>query len=111
MLFKNFFELCSSSIIWWLVGYAFAWGRDRGVFLGVTNFATASFNFRSTDFANFAYQWALAMVAGAIVLGPVSERITLWSAVIFNAIFIGWIYPLVVHWIWPGWLYNMGLID
>lgn len=52
------------------------------------------------------------MVASAIVLGPVAERITLWGIIIYNMIFIGWIYPVIVHWCWSGgWLQELGYVD
>lgn len=52
------------------------------------------------------------MVAAAIVLGPVAERITLWGIILYNMLFIGWIYPIIVHWSWSGgWLADMGYVD
>lgn len=51
------------------------------------------------------------MVASAIVLGAVAERITLWGMVLYNIFFIGWVYPVIVHWCWPGWLANMDYFD
>ena len=111
VLYKYFFELCTSTIIWWLVGYAFAWGTSQSEFLGASQFATDRFNFRTVDFANWSYHWALTMVVSAIVLGPVSERVNLWGIVIYNAFFVGWIYPVLVHWFWPGWLATLGYYD
>ena len=52
------------------------------------------------------------MVASAIVIGPVAERITLWGIILYNMFFIGWVYPIVVHWCWSnGWLQAMGYLD
>ena len=34
VLFKNFFDACVQTSMWWFVGYAFAWGEDTGTFIG-----------------------------------------------------------------------------
>lgn len=43
--------------MWWFTGYAFAYGRDKGMFLGVSNFATRYFenDFDAFNYINWVY--------------------------------------------------------
>lgn len=67
ILFKNCVDICTDSISWWFVGYAFAYGNDVGGFIGSSNFLTLDFEDDYEDYLQFLYQWAFAGTSATIV--------------------------------------------
>lgn len=45
ILFKNVFDIGFATLMWWFTGYAFAYGTNKGRFLGAgtNDFATSTF--------------------------------------------------------------------
>ena len=65
-----------------------------------------------TYWTDFMFQGMFAATAATIVSGAVAERIKLSSFLIFSAIYVAVIYPLVGSWGWGGgWLDAMGFHD
>ena len=62
ILLKNLFDISVGSILWYLVGYGFAYGSDAGEFIGTTQFAGTSDEFSARD---WFFQWAFAATVGA----------------------------------------------
>jgi len=50
-------------------------------------------------------------LAATIPLGAGSERWRLGASCASTAILAGWTYPLFAHWVWGGWLAQLGLLD
>jgi len=48
---------------------------------------------------------AVAMAANSIVSGGAAERMTFFGYMILSVFFSGWIYPIVIHWAYEGWLH------
>ena len=111
-LIKNALDLCVSTIAWWLLGYAFAFGESKGRFIGTTFFAADGIT-TGDEFNNWMFQWAFAGTAATIVSGCILERAKVWGYLLYAFFMITWIYPLIVHWCWnsEGWLKDMGYID
>ena len=62
--------------------------------------------------AKFFFQLVFAGTAATIVSGAVAERIKYVSFIVFSAILVAFIYPIVGHWIWGGgWLAQLGFWD
>ncbi|GMH35890.1 hypothetical protein BSKO_03758 [Bryopsis sp. KO-2023] len=107
ILLKNVLDACVSTIIWWSVGYSFAFG-ERGAasngFIGGTNFfmSNASDTNQKQFFAHWIFQWAFAATSGTIVSGAVAERCQFRAYLIYTMAITGFIYPVVVHWVWSG---------
>lgn len=108
VMFKNMLDICLGALVWWAVGYAFAFGGGAGVdgpFIGHTNFFLSN---RGGDrgYEDWFFQFAFAASSATIVSGAVAERASVWMYFAFNIVMTGFVYPVVVHWAWDpdGWL-------
>ncbi|PKQ37160.1 MAG: ammonia permease [Actinobacteria bacterium HGW-Actinobacteria-1] len=62
--------------------------------------------------AKFFFQLVFAGTAATIVSGAVAERIKYVSFIVFSFILVGFIYPIIGHWVWGGgWLQQLGFWD
>jgi ammonium transporter, Amt family len=80
-----------SSIVWWICGFALAFGG--GV---MTSRITGN------DAAFFFFQFVFCAVSLAIVWGTTLERIRFIAYPIYAIVFSALIYPLIAHWIFGG---------
>jgi len=71
-----------------------------------------SYNEGYTYWTDFLFQGMFAATAATIVSGAVAERIKLNSFLVFSAIYVGLVYPILGSWKWGGgWLDSMGFYD
>lgn len=116
ILMKNVLDASLGAVVWWAVGFGFAFGASQGGFIGGHSFFPGLGGLTETDgvseAAVFFFQWAFAATAATIVSGALAER-TKFSAYLFYTVFItGVIYPVVINWGWGGgWLGEMGFMD
>merc|ERR1719361_1650644 len=109
ILFKNLVDACLGAFVWLFFGWGFAYGHASGEsddindIIGTDDWALHE----SSDFINWFFQWAFAATAATIVSGSVAERVNLEAYFIYTIIITGFIYPVVVHWVWDGsgWLF------
>ncbi|MBE0429679.1 MAG: ammonium transporter [Thermoleophilia bacterium] len=120
---KILVNLAISAIVFWAVGFAIAFGAGSG-FAGASGwFMSAAPEAVDTTFASlswsaipistkFLFQFAFAAVSLAIVWGALLERTRMVVYFVFAVAFVGFIYPVVAHWIWGGgWLAELGKQD
>jgi Amt family ammonium transporter len=116
ILLKSVMDACLGGLVWYLIGYGFAYDADDGVnghsangFIGTgpSNFALSglkdwepSLGSSGYVWISFFFQYAFAAVAATIVSGAVAERCTLVGYLAYCVVIIGFIYPVVVHWVW-----------
>lgn len=119
ILLKNIFDASLAALLWWSVGYAFAFGQDSFGEDGTNGFiGTSGFFYQGrgsgddaspltqTPFAKghgkslWAFNWAFAGVAATIVSGAVAERCKFLAYVCYSMAITGFIYPVVVHVAW-----------
>jgi Amt family ammonium transporter len=112
-------------IAYWVAGFAFAFGDGGSLnpIIGLQGFFTdpgadvnatfAGLSWTAVPLsAKFLFQVAFALVSLAIVWGTMLERTKFAVYLVFAAVFAGFIYPTVSHWIWGGgWLTDLGMQD
>lgn len=122
-LMENFMDAALGGVIFWMVGYAIAYGNSIGGFIGASNFflgEMVSFVDGEAVYAigglpmsvDWFFQFAFAATAGTIATGAMAERTSYIGKMIYTIIAIAIIYPVVVHWTWGGgWLAQLGFAD
>ena len=108
ILFKNFVDFCFGSILFWLLGFGFMFGRNGEGFIGMPHFGDISFYESDLPVEGFLiFQTVFCATAATIVSGAMAER-TKFSMYCIYSVFISLlIYPISGHWTWGGgWLMN-----
>ena len=103
IIFKNFMDAALAAVVFWIFGFAFAYGvDDENGFIGSSNFALGE----NADYIGWFFQYAFSATATTIVSGAVAERTKLVAYMVYSIVISGFIYPVVVHWVWDadGWL-------
>src|ERR687888_481827 len=115
------FGICS--LVYWAVGFGFAFGDGNGV-IGTHGFlpsvgamlavGQAPFTFFTSipGAGAYLFEVVFAGVSLAIVWGAMAERAKLWVYFAFGVCFT-LIYSVTSHWIWHagGWLFGLGMQD
>lgn len=109
ILIKNLADLAVGAVVFYALGYGFAFGDGNG-FIGEANFFLQGDGFTSSDtrgaaydgltFAKFLLQWAKASTASTIISGAIAERVNLAAYLCYSCIMTAFIYPVVAHWAW-----------
>lgn len=114
---KTVFTVGITSIIFWLVGYAFIFGSQGNSLIGwgdyfLFDLKTVPEGATVAPTVMFLFQLAFAAISMSIAFGGFAERAKLSVYLIFAVIFSAVIYPVVAHWIWGGgWLADHGKQD
>ena len=112
-------NLSISSIVYWICGFAFAFGAATGFtnsLIGFTGFAPSFHPGSTMDLpsltastapaaAKFFFEFVFCAVSLAIVWGTMLERTKFIVYILFAIPFAGFIYPMISHWLFGGgWL-------
>jgi ammonium transporter, Amt family len=113
-----------AAIVYWAVGFAFAFGGPLGHVIGTHGFFLRDFGdpakaFPAMGFSDatveskWFFQMVFCAVSLAIVWGTTLERIKFGVYLIYGVVFSAIIYPLVSGWVFGGgWLQaNLGMQD
>eukprot|EP01025_Chloroclados_australasicus_P045062 TRINITY_DN4914_c1_g1_i2.p1 TRINITY_DN4914_c1_g1~~TRINITY_DN4914_c1_g1_i2.p1 ORF type:complete len:540 (+),score=48.63 TRINITY_DN4914_c1_g1_i2:117-1736(+) len=105
ILLKNAMDAAICCIMWWAIGYAFAFGKGNS-FIGWTYFFTSNYPNEVWFFADWFFNFAFAATTTTILSGAVAERCQIRTYLIYSALLSGVLYPVVAHWVWSpqGWL-------
>jgi Amt family ammonium transporter len=115
ILIKNVLDACIGCMAYFCFGYAISYGtKDSNSFSG--EFAGEGFFFLAkgdhdeafSSWHVFFFQWAFTAAAATITSGAMAERTAFQAYIAYSIILSGFVYPVVVHWIWDtaGWLCN-----
>ena len=120
-IMQSFFALALVSVIWVLIGYTLAFGKDIGGFIGGLEFwgfqgvgqAPSDVYATTTPHVGFAlYQMMFAIITPALITGAIAERMKFSAYVLFLGLWSILVYSPVAHWVWGGgWLFELGALD
>jgi len=109
------------SIQWVVVGYSLVFGKDvNGIIGGLNFFGLSGVGYAPSTYAPtiphlafMIFQATGAIIAPALILGSIVERIRFRTLVIFVLLWTTLVYDPVAHWVVGegGWLRNMGALD
>jgi Amt family ammonium transporter len=111
MVAKILVNFSVSSIVWWICGFAIAFGGaaklagDSGFLLGFGDKISGGLiagPLTGSGAAFFFFQFVFCAVSLAIVWGTTLERIKFIAYPIYGIVFSALIYPLIAHWIFGG---------
>jgi len=117
----SLFAMGLVSVIWAVIGYTLAFGRDVGGVIGGLDFAglsgvlgavtgTGTSAIPTSVFA--MYQGMFAIITVGLITGAVAERMKFKAYVIFAALWAVLVYSPLAHWVWGGgWLMRLGALD
>lgn len=121
---KILVNLAIASILYWAVGFAFAFGGDPGHVIGTHGFFLRDYGDPLKAFpimglsdatieSKFFFQFAFCAVSLAIVWGTTLERIKFGVYIVYAVVFSALIYPIASGWVFGGgWLQsNLGMQD
>ncbi|MCA9620748.1 MAG: hypothetical protein KC731_17110, partial [Myxococcales bacterium] len=117
VLLKNVGVVALGSLLFYAVGFGFMFGDGNAV-VGLSGFfpgddtVLAGVPKNLPLFVFLFFQLVFAATAATIVSGAVAERARLGTFVVFTAVAVAVVYPIVGHWIWGGgWLSTLGFHD
>lgn len=115
---KNLVDFCTSSLAFWVAGFAFMHGPTTAGLIGTEGFL---FNAHEQGWlwAFFFFQLVFCGTVTTLVSGAVAERMRFTGYLVTSLIVSLLIYPIVGHWMWgglaagqnTGWLNQLGFID
>jgi ammonium transporter, Amt family len=126
-LMQSFAITCVVTLLWWLIGYSWAFtpgtaslgGMPRVLFNGMTfmkdaNQLTVShlaLTIPETVYAMF--QLTFAIITPALIAGAFADRMKFSAMLIFMAVWSLVVYCPIAHWVWEpsGWLAVKGVLD
>jgi Amt family ammonium transporter len=126
-LMQSFAVTCVVTILWWLVGYSWAFtpgsaylgGKSRLLMNGMTvmkdaNKVTVShlaLTIPETVYAMF--QLTFAIITPALIAGAFADRMKFSAMLVFMSVWSLVVYCPIAHWVWEpsGWLAVKGVLD
>eukprot|EP00511_Aplanochytrium_stocchinoi_P000634 CAMPEP_0204823902 /NCGR_PEP_ID=MMETSP1346-20131115/1980_1 /ASSEMBLY_ACC=CAM_ASM_000771 /TAXON_ID=215587 /ORGANISM="Aplanochytrium stocchinoi, Strain GSBS06" /LENGTH=478 /DNA_ID=CAMNT_0051950777 /DNA_START=61 /DNA_END=1500 /DNA_ORIENTATION=+ len=104
ILFKNIGTVTIGGLMYYLIGYALAYGSQDDGFIGGDSgfFAGKSLETYGdgSQHTAFFFQFAFCVTAATIVSGAVAGRIALEAYFLIAAYLTAFVYPVVSHWVW-----------
>jgi Amt family ammonium transporter len=113
ILMKNFLDFALGSLFFFLVGYAFMFGKGNG-FIGLTGFGLEGAENPSGVplHAFWLFQACFCGAAATIVAGGMAGRMKFPAYLAYTAVVSAVVYPIIGHWVWGGgWLADLGFGD
>jgi Amt family ammonium transporter len=126
-LMQSFAVTCVVTILWWLIGYSWAFtpgsaylgGATRALLNGMTimkdaNKITVShlaLTIPETVYAMF--QLTFAIITPALIAGAFADRMKFSAMLLFMSVWSLVVYCPIAHWVWEpsGWLAVKGVLD
>jgi ammonium transporter, Amt family len=114
---KNMADYAIASLMFFVIGYGFMFGKSWHGLIGTSDFFLDSHDFTKLIF--FFFQLVFCATAATIVSGAVAERMKFKAYFFYSFAISMVIYPIFGHWVWggsfytdqAGWLEKLGYLD
>jgi ammonium transporter, Amt family len=126
-LMQSFAVTCIVTLLWWLIGYSWAFtpgsaylgGSSRALFNGMSfmhdaNKLTVSHLALTIPESVYAmFQLTFAIITPALIAGAFADRMKFSAMLIFMSAWSLIVYAPIAHWVWEpsGWLATKGVLD
>ncbi|MDE1924153.1 MAG: ammonium transporter [Gammaproteobacteria bacterium] len=126
-LMQSFAITCVVTILWWLIGYSWAFtpgspylgGASRFMFNGMLYMhdagkATVSHLALTIPESVYAmFQLTFAIITPALITGAFADRMKFSAMLVFMSVWSLVVYAPIAHWVWEpsGWLAAKGVLD
>jgi Amt family ammonium transporter len=105
IILKNLMDACMAAIMYYTLGWGLAGllEVEGNNFIGTSQYALGGID--PSSMYLWFFQYAFAAAACTIVSGALAERATFVAYLGYSVFIIGFVYPIVTHWIWStsGW--------
>jgi len=126
-LMQSFAITCIATLLWWFIGYSWAFTPGSGFLGGNSRFLMSGMTFMfeakkltvshlaltipETVYAMF--QMTFAIITPALICGAFAERMKFSAMLLFMAVWSLVVYAPIAHWVWEptGWLASRGILD
>jgi ammonium transporter, Amt family len=106
---KNFFDICVSTLAFYLCGYSFSTNANGGM---IGNGKFLALDFVDATYLDWFYKYSLCSASTTIVSGSLAERTFVDTYIIYSVLMTTVIYPVASSWILgDGWLSRLGFHD
>jgi Amt family ammonium transporter len=118
----SFVAMAVVGVQWVAFGYALAFGKSVGGFIGWdakylflqgVSLADQYADKQVPELVFIMFQGKFAIITPALISGAVAERVRFSSFLWFILLWTTFVYCPLAHWVWAdgGWLYKLGVLD
>jgi Amt family ammonium transporter len=127
-LMQSFAVTCVVTLLWWLIGYSWAFTPGSSAYLGgasrfLMNGMTVMKDANKVTVSHLAltipetvyamFQLTFAIITPALIAGSFADRMKFSSMLVFMSVWSLVVYCPIAHWVWEpsGWLAVKGVLD
>jgi Amt family ammonium transporter len=126
-LMQSFAITCVVTLLWWLIGYSWAFtpgnaylgGSTRALFDGMlyqhdaAKLTVSHLALTIPESVYALYQMTFAIITPALIAGAFAERMKFSAMLVFMTVWSLVVYSPIAHWVWEpsGWLAVKGVLD
>src|SRR5271156_1292986 len=126
-LMQTFAIVCVVTILWWLIGYSWAFtpgskflgGSSRALFSGMTfmhdanKLSVSHLAMTIPETVYSMFQLTFAAITPALIAGAFADRMKFSAMLVFMAVWSLAVYAPIAHMVWEptGWLNKAGVLD
>ncbi len=122
IMYQNFICLGVVSVLWALIGFSLAFGKDVFGIIGsvesfpflndVTTAPNALYSASVPFILVFGYQMMFAIITPALMTGAFAGRLRMDAYIKLISLWLLFVYVPVAHWVWGGgFLQKLGVVD
>ncbi|MBO0854303.1 MAG: ammonium transporter [Nocardia sp.] len=122
MLMMSFISIPLVTVVWLLLGYTLAFGKDAGggVIGNLAHFALSGIDPRTShvgtgvpELLYVSFELTFAILTVALVSGAIADRTKFSAWMVFVPVWTLLVFAPVAHWVWApdGWLAKFGTLD